>query len=192
MVQPIQGMKKVLFFQSMDDATTDGNDLRLAFQTEHTLSMEREEIDELTKDGRLKDTGDISASIELTSYVAENDATYDLLKKSFKDNALLQAWEVDGTDATDGEYPATYVQGKLTTFYASSSPAGLAEVCTRSDVNPTPQVRFVTLTPADLAALESAVTDSGGAAAPAESYAPTRLSALLVFDSPFAKRWDRP
>lgn len=65
MVQPIQGMKKVLFFQSMDDATANGNDLRLAFQTEHTLSMEREEIDELTKDGRLKDTGDILSLIHI-------------------------------------------------------------------------------------------------------------------------------
>src|SRR5699024_8551952 len=152
-----QGMKKVLFFQSMDDATTDGNDLRLAFQTEHTLSMEREEIDELTKDGRLKDTGDISASIELTSYVAENDATYELLKKSFKDNALLQAWEVDVTDATDGEYPATYVQGKLTNFEVSSS-----------EVNMTPQEGFVTLTPEEFTAVQYAFKDFGEAAAPAE------------------------
>lgn len=168
MVQPIQGMKKVLFFQSMDDATSNGNDLRLAFQTEHTLSMEREEIDELTKDGRLKDTGDISASIELTSYVAENDATYELLKKSFKDNALIQAWEVDVTDATDGEYPATYVQGKLTNFEVSSSADGFAELSTTIAVNLTPQEGFVTLTPEEFTAVQYAFKDFGEAAGSAE------------------------
>ena len=36
-----KGVNTVLFFQDKDDATQDGNDLRLAFQTTHSISRER-------------------------------------------------------------------------------------------------------------------------------------------------------
>ena len=165
MVKPIQGMKKVLFFQAIDDATTDGNDLRLAFQTEHTLSMEREEIDELTKDGRLKDTGDISASIDLTAYVASGDSTYDLLKETFYNNKLIQVWEVDVTERVEGDkYPAIYAQGKLNSFEVSNGADGFAELSTTVAVNLTPQEGTVTLTDDEFTAVQYAFQDFGALA----------------------------
>ena len=52
-----KGVNTVLFFQDKDDATQDGNDLRLAFQTTHSISRERSTTEEQTKDGTLKDAG---------------------------------------------------------------------------------------------------------------------------------------
>ena len=168
-IKPIQGTKKVLFFQAMDDTTVDGNSLRLAFQTEHTLTMEREELEEITKDGTLKDTGDINASIDLTAYVASGDATYDLLKRSFKKNETLQVWEVDVTEeTTSGKYEAVYAQGKLTNFEQSSSADGYAELSTTIAVNLTPQDGEVSLTPDEFTAVQYAFKDFGELASEAE------------------------
>lgn len=164
-VKPIQGMKKVLFFQALDDTTSDGNSLRLAFQTEHTLSMEREEIEEVTKDGTIKDTGEINASLELTAYVASEDATHDLLKQHFKDNQTLQVWEVDVTEESEtGKYPAVYAQGKLTTFEEASSADGFAELSTTVAINLTPQDGEVSLTPTEFTAVQYAFQDFGALA----------------------------
>src|SRR5699024_8589108 len=101
-VKPIQGVKKVLFFQAMDDTTTDGSGLRLAFQTEHTLTQKIKTIEELTKDCNLKDTNEINASLIFNSYVAKNYPTFDLLQESFNNNESIQVWEVDLTEM-DGE-----------------------------------------------------------------------------------------
>lgn len=168
-IKPVQGMKKVLFFQAMDDSTTDGNELRLAFQTEHTLSQERDEIEEMTKDGALKDTGEINASLSLSSYVAKGDSTYELLKRSFRENSTIQVWEVDVTEADDGDqYDAIYAQGKLTSFEVSNSADGFAELSTDVAINLVPQEGTVTLNPDEFLAVQYAFKDFGEIAAQAE------------------------
>src|SRR5699024_11880393 len=79
-------------------------------------------IEELTKDGNLKDTSEINATLSFTSYVAKNDPTFDLLQESFNNNETVQVWEVDLTEM-DGEnlYDSIYAQGKLTSFEVSNS-----------------------------------------------------------------------
>lgn len=162
-ITPVKGQKKVLFFQSFDDAETDGNKLRLAFQTEHTLTKERETIEEATKDGIVKETSDqMNASIDLTAYVAKGDATYELLDESFDNNAPLQAWEVDVTEETvDGKYDAVYMQGQLENFEVSNDSEGFAELSTTFQVNLTPQRGQVSLTPDQFSAVQYAFKDFG-------------------------------
>ena len=156
-VKPIQGVKKVLFFQAMDDTTTDGSGLRLAFQTEHTLTQERETIEELTKDGNIKDTGDINASLSFTSYVAKNDPTFDLLQEAFNNNESLQVWEVDLTEKDEGEtYDSLYAQGKLTSFEVSNSADGFSELSTELAINLIPQRGPVTVSEAQFDAVQYA------------------------------------
>lgn len=156
-VKPIQGVKKVLFFQAMDDTTTDGSGLRLAFQTEHTLTQERETIEELTKDGNIKDTSEINATLSFTSYVAKNDPTFDLLQESFNNNETVQVWEVDLTEM-DGEnlYDSIYAQGKLTSFEVSNSADGFAELSTELAINLIPQRGPVTVSEAQFDAVQYA------------------------------------
>lgn len=163
--KPIQGMKKVLFFQALDGTDSDGNGLRLAFQTEHTLTMEREEIEEVTKDGTIKDTGDINASIELTAYMAKDDATHELLRSKFKANETLQVWEVDvSEEAESGMYTAVYAQGKLTTLEEASAADGFAELTATIAINLTPQDGEVTLSPDEFTAVQYAFHDFGALA----------------------------
>jgi len=162
-IKPIKGQKKVLFFQSFDGTETDGNKLRLAFQTEHTLSKEREVIEEATKDGVLKETGDnLNANIDLTAYVAKGDATYELLDTSFDNNVPLQAWEVDITEENDeGKYDAVYMQGYLENFEVSNDAEGYAELSTTFQVNLSPQRGQVTLSPDQFSAVQYAFKDFG-------------------------------
>lgn len=156
-VKPIQGVKKVLFFQAMDDTTTDGSGLRLAFQTEHTLTQERETIEELTKDGNIKDTGEINASLSFTSYVAKNDPTFDLLQEAFNNNESLQVWEVDLTEKDEGDtYDSLYAQGKLTSFEVSNSADGFSELSTELAINLIPQKGPVTVSEAQFDAVQYA------------------------------------
>lgn len=169
-VKPIQGVKKVLFFQAMDDTTTDGSGLRLAFQTEHTLTQERETIEELTKDGNIKDTGDINASLSFTSYVAKNDPTFDLLQDAFNNNETLQVWEADLTERDEDDmYDSIYAQGKLTSFEVSNSADGFSELSTELAINLIPQRGPVNVSEAQFDAVQYAfkafgelATENGG------------------------------
>lgn len=156
-VKPIQGVKKVLFFQAMDDTTTDGSGLRLAFQTEHTLTQERETIEELTKDGNIKDTGEINASLSFTSYVAKNDPTFDLLQDAFNNNETLQVWEADLTERDEDDmYDSIYAQGKLTSFEVSNSADGFSELSTELAINLIPQRGPVNVSEAQFDAVQYA------------------------------------
>lgn len=160
---PIKGQKMVLFFQGMEDDTSDGNQLRLAFQTEHTLTKERELMEEMTKDGMIKETNDqINASVDLTAFVAKGDATYELLEQAFDENNLLQVWEVDVTEeASAGTYSATYMQGQLENFEVSAGSEDFAELSTTFQVNLSPQKGEVTLTPEQYSAIQYAFQDFG-------------------------------
>lgn len=162
-MKPVKGQKKILFFQGLDGTETDGNKLRLAFQTEHSLSRERELIEEATKDGILKETGDqLNASVDLTAYVAKGDATYELLDEAFTTNEVLQCWEVDVTKETEaGKYDAVYMQGQLENFEVSNDSEGFAELSTTFQVNLTPQRGEVTLTPEQFSAVQYAFKDFG-------------------------------
>lgn len=157
-----KGQKTVLFFQKLNDATTDGNKLRLAFQTDHSLSRERESIEEATKDGTLKDTGNESASFDITAYVSRDDATHKLVKDAYTNDELIQVWEVDITTPMEsGKYPALYAQGKFTNYNTSSSVDGYTELSTTFAVNLTPQDGEVTLTPDQFSAVQYAFHDFG-------------------------------
>ena len=157
-----KGVNTVLFFQDKDDATQDGNDLRLAFQTTHSISRERSTTEEQTKDGTLKDAGAENVSIDITSYVVRDDATHKLLKDAYVRNREIQAWEVDITEQTEnGKYPATYMQGSLTSYNTSSNADGYTELSTTFAVNLSPRDGFVSLTPEEFTAVQYAFKDFG-------------------------------
>ena len=165
-----KGQNTVLFFQDMDDTSTDGNDLRLAFQTSHSISRERSTTEEQTKDGTLKDAGSENASIDITSYVVRDDATHQLLKDAYVSNREIQAWEVDITEeAETGKYPATYMQGRLTNYNTSANSDGYTELSTTFAVNLSPRDGSVTLTAEQFTAVQYAFKDFGELAAEAEA-----------------------
>lgn len=164
-----KGQNTVLFFQDMDDTSTNGNDLRLAFQTSHSISRERSTTEEQTKDGTLKDAGSENASIDITSYVVRDDATHQLLKDAYVSNREIQAWEVDITEeAETGKYPATYMQGRLTNYNTSANSDGYTELSTTFAVNLSPRDGSVSLTAEQFTAVQYAFKDFGELATEAE------------------------
>lgn len=168
MAEVSRGQQTVLFFQDMDDTTTDGNQLRLAFQTSHSLNREKETLEEQTKDGTLKGVGNENASIDITSYVVRDDATHQLLKSAYVDGRTIQAWEVDiSEESAAGQYPATYMQGNLTNYNTSSGTDGYTELSTTFAVNLSPRDGEVTLTPEQFTAVQYAFHDFGALASEA-------------------------
>lgn len=157
-ISPIKGQNKVLFFQGMDDIETDGNKLRLAFQTEHSLSQERELIEESTKDGVLKEmSSNVNSSIDLTAYFAKNDTTAQLLQDAFENNKTLQIWEVDLTPTeVENSYDALYAQGSLENLEQSNGTEGYSEFSTTFQINLTPQKGRVELSPQSVADIQYA------------------------------------
>src|SRR5699024_5901248 len=130
-----------------------------------TLTQERETIEGLTKDGNLKDTSEINATLSFTSYVAKNDPTFDLLQESSNNNETVQVWEVDLTEM-DGEhlYVSIYVRGKLASFEVSNSADGFAELSIELAINLIPQRGPVTVSGAQFDAVRYAFKGFGGLA----------------------------
>lgn len=132
MPQTIHGMDLVLFFRRLiDQAEEDG--ARLRFQTEHTISEEKESESNPTKDGQVVNVTDGENTIDFTSYAYVEDngtqAMWKELHRYFQANEKLEIWEVDKKNTTeDGLYNATYYVGFITSFEKSAPSDGNVEL----------------------------------------------------------------
>ena len=132
MARTTHGMDLVLFFRRMaDQETEDGS--RLRFQTEHTLTKEKESESNATKDGQVVNVTDGENSIDFTSYAyVEDDGTmgmWETLEEYFDDDELMEIWEVNTKSKTeDGSYHATYFVGYITSFEKSAPSDGTVEL----------------------------------------------------------------
>lgn len=119
MANLIKGKELLLFFRrEKDHETKDG--ARLRFQTEHTLSMEKETEAIVTKDGVINTISDGENTIEITSLAYRDDKetleTWEELRDWFEANEKVEVWEVDITSEKEEKYRTTYYQGYFSSF----------------------------------------------------------------------------
>lgn len=132
MARTTHGMDLVLFFRRLaDQETEDGS--RLRFQTEHTLTKEKESESSATKDGQVVNVTDGENSIDFTSYAyVEDDGTqgmWEQLEEYFDNDELVEIWEVNTKNQTpEGSYHATYFVGYITSFEKSAPSDGTVEL----------------------------------------------------------------
>lgn len=135
----LSGKDLILFFRKYaDKATTDGS--KLKFQTEHSISKEKENEAVNTKDGIIQTITDGENTADITSlaYVDDNGTqeVWRVLEEWFDDGELVEVWEVDITTATEtGEYKATYYQGYFTSFEKSAPSDGQVELSINYAIN---------------------------------------------------------
>lgn len=132
-VEVINGRNVLLFFRERaNHATEDGSKLR--FQTEHSISKEKETESTITKDGNINSITDGENTADITSLAYVDDeaiiTTWETLEDMFDRNALVEMWQVDITNATP-ENPnvrPTYFQGYFTSFELSAPADGQVEL----------------------------------------------------------------
>lgn len=163
MAEVIQGAEFLSFFRlRKEHETTDGAKNR--FETESTLSKEKESESTITKDGPVNSIMNGESSAEFTSLAYRDDEeTIEIWKKLeewFDKNELVEFWNVDISTMTKGrEIEAVYHQGYFTSFELSMPADGPAELSYTYAINGIGIRGKDTLTEAQLKAVEAGVYD---------------------------------
>lgn len=160
MAELISGRNLILFFREYANrATEDGSKLR--FQTEHTMSFEKESEATQTKDGVINTISDGENTADITSLAYVDDEgtieTWKTLRDMFKRNALVELWEVDitGAGAESLDVEPTYYQGYFTSFELSAPADGQVELSYSFAINGNGVEGTDTLTAEQLEAVQS-------------------------------------
>lgn len=160
MAQLINGENFILFFRDYSKRATE-DAAKLRFQTEHSLSFEKESEATKTKDGMINTITDGENTGEITSlaYVNDDDTieTWKILREMFKANKLVEMWEVDFTGATENDLAVepTYYQGYFTAFEISAPADDKVELTFSYAINGNGVEGKDTLTESQLKAVKS-------------------------------------
>lgn len=160
MAELLQGKNLILFFRERaKHATDDGAKLR--FQTEHSISEEKESESTMTKDGMMTSIsdGEVSADVSSLAYIDDTETitTWKALRDAFQRNALMEMWEVDITNVSADalDVNPTYYQGYFTSFELSAPADGQVELSYTFVANGRGVEGTDTLTPEQLTAVQS-------------------------------------
>lgn len=160
MAELIMGENLLLFFREYAKRTTE-DAAKLRFQTEHSLSFEKESEATKTKDGVMNSisNGENSAEITSLAYVDDEETIegWKKLRDMYNRNALVEMWEVDLTGATPEnlDVSPTYYQGYFTAFEISASADGKVELTYSFAINGNGVEGKDTLTAEQLSAIQS-------------------------------------
>ena len=144
-MEAVLGKNLILLWRLLEDATTSAG-AKLAFQTEHSVSVKRSADTTETKDGPLVTGGGLEEEIPFNCIMAKDDPVVAMLQKALRENKVLEQWEVDITKATANKYPATYRQGLLSELEKSANTEDLVELSGTFVVNGLAQTGEVELT----------------------------------------------
>lgn len=143
-----KGIDRILLFRILSEASKKAA-WKLAFQTEHevTLSISSDSVD--TKDGKLNSLGAIEYDFSCTSILAKGDSAVADLKKAMIGKELIEIWEINkdekGTLDNADKYKATYYQGFISSFGEKSAAEDNIELSLEFLINGIGQEGYVTL-----------------------------------------------
>lgn len=161
-VEVLNGRNVILFFRERAKHTTE-DATKLRFQTEHSISKEKESEATTTKDGVIQTISDGENSADITSLAYVDDeatiTTWEALEDMFDRNALVEMWQVDITRATTDnlEVKPTYFQGYFSAFELSAPADGQVELNYTFAINGNGVKGTDTLSPNQLQAVQSAI-----------------------------------
>lgn len=159
MTTVIQGKDFLSFFRLLKEQATE-NAAKLRFETESTISKEKETEATPTKDGIINTVNNGENTAEFTSlaYVDDTETVeiWKLLEEAFDDNEIVEFWSVLLTGNIGGEVDAVYHQGYFTSFEISAPADGQVELSYSYAINGKPQKGEDTLTAEQLQAANNA------------------------------------
>lgn len=125
MAETAQGKNRFILYGIVEEDT---GGVKIAYQTNHDTSSSMEVSKEPTKDGIIVSTGQIEQSINVTTYLSNEDGDIDNLKDAHEEAKLIELWDIDSNKDDDGKYPATYYQAYLTEITETAEAEGAVEV----------------------------------------------------------------
>ena len=161
-VEVLNGRNVLLFFRERAKHETEDAD-KLRFQTEHSISKEKETNTTITKDGPISSINDGESTADITSLAYRDDeapvTTWEALEDMFDRNALVEMWQVDITGATSDnlEVEPTYYQGYFSSFELSAPADGEVELSYSFVINGNGVKGMDQLTAGQLAEVESTI-----------------------------------
>ena len=116
MAEIIKGKEKILLFRKLSEASKD-NATKLALQTAHTISYERDSETTQTKDGPVTNNSNLQTTISIEALLTRDDPASALLREAVIDGYKVEVWEIDlGSKGSEGKYSALYGQGTLSSW----------------------------------------------------------------------------
>lgn len=156
-LKPVSGKTKFLLFRKLKDATSKAA-AKLALQTEHEWSFERDQEQVKTKDGSIVASGGMEVSLTISA-ISSYDEVNEMLFESVVNDEELEVWEVDiakPVSGQDGKYHGRYARGRLSSWTLPSSVDSLEELETEMAISGKPVEGEVTLTQAQRLLIEKA------------------------------------
>ena len=158
MARILMGKRVLLFFRDFEKQQTDDG-AKLRFQTEHSISKDKEIESIPTKDGIQTAINDGENTISISSLKYEEDAdilnVFDQLEELFDNNKLVEVWQVNLDSATtDGTYTVDYYQGYFTSFEITAGDSAV-EASIEYAINGRGVKGTDKLTPEQIAAIEA-------------------------------------
>lgn len=170
----LEGKNKILLFRLLKNSDKDA--AKLAFQTEHTFSLERDTDSIETKDGTIVKLGDLEGEVTgIEAVQAKEDPVATMLQDSILEGEKLELWEVtvdEDLKDDDDKYPAMYAQGYLTSWEAEAPTEDESTYSGDYTIELVPQFGFATLTEDQEDAVQYAFRDTTADSEPEEDTEP--------------------
>ena len=152
-LSPVFGKQRFLLFRVLGEKKVAS---KLALQTEHTWSYERETDSTATKDGNITSSGGLEVSLEISA-VSTRDEVNEMLFDAVIKDKILEVWEVDAGAPTSGnKFKAKYARGRLNKWELPNAVDGTVEVSTSMSIDGVPVDGEATLTEAQQLLIKAA------------------------------------
>lgn len=156
MAELLSGRSALVFFrEEKNHATEDGT--RYRFQTEVSMSEEKENESTPTTDGVVNSISDGENTIELSSvaYTDDEETTsqWRELRGLFRKNTKMEVWIIYNTG--EEEQDADYAQGYFTSFEMSAAADGQIELSASFAIDGTPKEGTERLTAEQLGLMDA-------------------------------------
>lgn len=145
-----QGKYNYLFFRLLSEAGTKTG-VRLALQTDHSVSSSANSQSAPTKDGPIVQTGTPEVTVTANSIMQIGDPLQKMLKHAHETGEVVEVWNVytdpqTMTTTSGSKQPAQYMQGYITSYNESSPSEGNVTLSYTIAINQIPQDGQVTIT----------------------------------------------
>lgn len=135
-IKAVHGKDKILKFRILEDASkVDG--AKLALQTEHEWSYERDNNSTMTKDGSIQSDSGLNVTLDISA-VSSRDEVNLMLFRAVKEGKLLEVWEYDLASEESGQFDTTYARGYLSSWTVPDSAEDLEELSTTMNIEGVP------------------------------------------------------
>lgn len=153
-LNPVFGKQRFLLFRVLGDTKLAS---KLALQTEHTWSYERETDSTATKDGNVSSSGGLEVTLEISAVSTRDDVNKMLFDAVVQDK-VLEVWEVDAgaPGSSDNKFKAKYARGRLNKWELPNAVDGTVEVSTSMVIDGIPVEGEATLTEAQKLLIKAA------------------------------------